>query len=211
MALSDPYISLEEYKLGADVTDDEHDALISDALDAVSRYIDRDLGRFFSKDDSDQSRIYVVGEGQRDPNGQWVRLSIDDLSAAPTSIKIDEDLDGDFTDETALATTDFDMWPRNALLGPEPQPYTAIYLTSFGDWGKWTAGQRVEVTGKFGWPSVPKAIKLATFELTKMLLLHGPRGMDRVNESFDVTLGQSDTSRQFPEHIKNKYRRRFYV
>ena len=140
-------------------------------LKAVSRYLDRMLGRSFTKDAEAVARIFVR-QPQGDPRVLWV----DDLAVVPASIKIDENGDGGFAGETALAADDFELWPLNADKGPEARPWTMIHLPPSGGRAGWPAGRRVEVTAQWGWPAVPEAIARATAHLTAVLRLETPQG-----------------------------------
>lgn len=175
MALSDAYATAAEYRAVIDKTDTGSDDDILTALTVVTRQLENELHRFFNKDASDATRVYVPESRSRD-------LWIDDLSAAPTSVTIDTDGDGDFDDEDALAATDYEPWPLNATLEPEPQPYTRLHLPPWSTVGLWTPDLRVQVIGKSGWPSVPPAIKRATIELTALLRLETPRATQRISE-----------------------------
>jgi len=133
MAVTDAYATAAEYRSVITKTDAGEDSEVLADLTAISRFLERRTGRFFNVDASDVTRIIVPGEGYPEPSGGQTRLYIDDLSADPTSIKIDEDDDGLFTDETGLASTDYILGPQNADVGPEPSPYTHIDLTRWGD------------------------------------------------------------------------------
>jgi len=210
MAVTDAYATLQEYKEIAEHTDDDRDSVITDALLAISNHITVITGRFFTKDVSDATRVYQVGQFQKDSRSQYRRLFVDDLSASPTSIKIDEDADGDFSDETALASTDFELGPYNANLGQLSEPFRWIEMTPWGDYGKWTAGQRVQVIAKFGWPSVPVDIKMATVEVARILLAESYLATDRISESLDETVSASNVAKFLPNRLIEKYKRARY-
>lgn len=174
MAIGDSYATEKEYRDLIGKTDPAEDAIILNDLKAVSRYLDGKLGRFFSRDTSAVARVYVA----RSSDTLWV----DDISATPTSIKIDQDGDGDFADETALAATDYELLPLNADKEPEPRPWTQMRLTTWGTIGSFSEGERVQVTARFGWPAVPEAIRRATIHLTAILRLETPRATRRIPE-----------------------------
>lgn len=167
------YATAAEYRAVVGRTDTGQDTQIDTDLTAVSRLLDRRLGRFFGKDQADVARIYAPAE----PSAY---LWIDDLSTAPTSLKLDGDNDGAF--ETTLASSDYEMLPLNAALDPEARPYTRIGMTPWGNYGSFTAGVRVQVTGKFGWPTVPSLIKAATIQLCAIYRLETPRATRRIPE-----------------------------
>lgn len=147
-------------------------------LKAVSRWLDHRLGRFFTQDASAVQRIFIRPRDQHDVT----MLYVDDLAAAPTEVIIDKDNDGSFADETALASSDYELRPLNADKGPEPGPYTAIYATHWGDEGGWPAELRIRVTAQYGWPAVPPAIRDATIELAGLLRIETPRSTSRIAE-----------------------------
>jgi len=163
MAITDSYASPAEYRsaIGKDYTEDDLD--VEWDLAAVSRYIERKLGRFFTRDIADVTRTFS-GNGAR-------ALPIDDLVSI-TSIKSDDDYDG--VAETTWAATDYQLWPSNAALGPEPEPYTRIDLPT---WSSRTLspGQLITITGIWGWPLVPMPIKRACIQLTAILRMEGSR------------------------------------
>ena len=180
MAISDAYATAAQYRTVVSKTDTGDDTDVDTDLTTVSRYLERYLGRFFNVDASDVTRLYVIGEGIAEPPNGHKTLWVDDLSAAPTTIKIDEDNDGVFTDETALASTDYELRPLNAPDGPEAKPYTHIYLPAWGDKSNWPHGLRVEIVGKWGWLAVPKPIERATIHVTALLRLQSPRATERI-------------------------------
>ena len=121
------------------------------------------------------TRVYAAGSRKL--------LLIDDLSAAPTSVKID--LDGDDTYETTLTTGDYELLPRNAAEGPEPRPFTSLGIHPSASTIDHFEG-RIEIVGLFGWPSIPVAIKVATIELAALWRIETPRATRRVNEMGQV-------------------------
>ena len=194
MAVTDSLITAAEYRAIAEKSDTSDDADVLLDATAISRYIEGRLGRFFTGDAGDVTRVYTVPVlGQR--------LYVDDLAADPTTIKIDEDHDGSFTDETALAAADYELHPINAALGPEVWPYTSIVLTDWGTKGSFAKGQRVEVVGTFGWPAVPQAVKQATAHLTAILRLESPRATNQIAPMADV-MGVLSTSRSAQDIVQ---------
>ena len=177
MAVTDSYASAAAYRKLISKTDSADDAEIDIDLKAVSRYLDRVLGRSFTKDARAVGRIFTR-QPQGDPRVLWV----DDLAAVPTSIKIDENGDGGLAGETPLTADEFELWPLNANRGSEPRPWTVIHLPRSRGREGWPAGRRVEVTAQWGWPAIPEAIARATVHLTAVLRLETPRATGRVPE-----------------------------
>ena len=208
-AITDAYASAAEYRDRVGKTGhSDDDATILLQLKAVSRYIERELaGRFFNVDASDVTRRYRAGDRGGVPLGGRKVLTIDDLSADPTSIKIDKDDDGLFSDETALASTDYFLIPRNAPLGPEAEPYLAIELTPWGDEVTWPEGVWVEVIGKFGWPAVPEAIKQGTIDITGILRRDTDLATNRIVDDLVGAIEASPQSRALVKGLSKSYYR----
>ena len=207
MAISGAYASATQYRAAITKTDTTDDTEIDLDLDAVSRYLERRLGRFFNVDASDVTRIYDPGSRGARPPGGHKSLWIHDLTAAPTSVKIDKDNDGLFTDETALASTDFELYPLNAGVGPEARPYTRLDVTAWGNEGSWPHNGRVQVIGKWGWLAVPAAITRATIHLTGILRLESPRATDRIPDDLNAAVATSPQGQAIVRQLMNVYRR----
>jgi hypothetical protein len=192
LAVTDAYASAATYRGLISKTDTGEDAEILTDLTAISRYMERRLGRFFTTDANNVNRVYQTVQYSNQPKS----LFIDDLVTVD-HIKVDEDDDGSFGDESAWATTDYELRPRNAADGPEPGPYTEVFIPPWSSKDLW--GQhRVEIGGKFGWPAVPSAIEQACVQLTGILRLETPRATRSVNVGAETVL---ETSRQAQEIV----------
>ncbi len=228
MPVTDSYATAALYRTVISKTDTGSDADIALDLQAVSRWIDLKVGRFFTMDAAPVARVFTPSQSLRllgqlpigwaeseNPYrwGPWARhQNVDDLAAAPTSIIVDDDQDGNFTNDTALNGTsqgytggyaDYELWPLNAPLGPEPAPWTMIVLPLHSARIGFLAGQRIQITGQWGWPVIPEAIVRATCHLTGILRLESPRATTRVNEMNQVV----STSRPAQEIIQDLVRR----
>jgi hypothetical protein len=167
VALSDAYATAAEYRALTDRSSTADDSTIGRDLLAVSRYIDKVLGRTlgFKKDSSDVARTYAMLAG--------TQLAIDD-HVSVTSVEKETSL-GVYT---AISGSSYVLRPRNAATAPEQRPYWVIEFLS--DIPR--PGQLVRVTGIGGWPSTPGAITVATIELTALLRMESPRATNRVTE-----------------------------
>jgi hypothetical protein len=192
MAVTDAYATAATYRSLLDKSDTAEDAEILTDLKAVSRFIERKTGRFFTVDASAVDRVYQATPYSERPRS----LFIDDLVAI-TSIKVDTDDDGSFADEDAWASTDYELLPRNAADGPEPRPYTEVFIPSWSSKDFW-GGHLVQVNATFGWPSVPAAIERATVHLAGILRLETPRATRQVNIGMETVI---ETSRQAQDII----------
>src|SRR3989304_3297059 len=125
MAVSDAYATVAQYKTVFEKTVATEDAEILDDLKAVSRYLDRKLNRFFTVDAASVARTYMPRGAGVPSRSDWAEsenpwkygglirvLHVDDIANATIGIKIDEDRDGSFADEVALAVADYELLPR---------------------------------------------------------------------------------------------------
>lgn len=185
MAITDAYATPGEYRATVGKGSAADDPMIARQLQAVSRYIERVTGQFFGKDDSAVARLYVPARSTR-------CLAVDNIaSPSGLSIKVDEDRDGSFADESAWAATDYELRPLNADKGPEARPWTEIYVPSWSTKGGFGAGERVEVTAVFGWPAVPATVKELTIELCAIWRTESARSTGRIDELDQVVSASS--------------------
>lgn len=175
MAIVNGYVSLAELKSALGITHANDDTEAELAAEAASRAVDDFCGRrFYADADANQVRYYS-------PSTSY-HLFVDDL-ATFTSLKTDEDGNGSFeqtwTRDSETAARGFRLEPLNAAA--DGRPYTRVVVLA----GGLTRGnRRVELTGRFGWPAVPTAIKQAT-------LLQAERLFKRKEAPFGVAGGTS--------------------
>ena len=197
MAVTDAYADVARYKAEIVKSSAADDDTILLQLTGVSRYMERASGLFFTKDDSAVARVYI-GNGT-------ASLRVDEIaSTSGLAISIDEDDDGSFGDETALASTDYELWPLNSEKGAGPKPWDKIILPSWSIKGVWPAGFRVEVTAIYGWPAVPEIIVSACVQLTGILRLESPRATNSITE-FNQVLGTSRTAQAIIADLMTVY------
>lgn len=201
MAIGDAYVTAEVYRQRIRKNSSAADLEIDRDLLAVSRYINRITGYTstgFNADASDVTRYQLVPAGNRGMDTLWIDSP---LSAAPTSVTVDTDADGDFTDETALDLTqptgDVLFLPFNRGEGPEARPISGFRLTSWNssEVQFWPPGHIVRIIGKAGWPAIPKQIEAATIELTAIWRLESPRATEQVTEIDQVTRVSNEAQR----------------
>ena len=161
IGLTNAYATLAEYKAydtvrgGTSKADVNDDAVIEDLLEQASRYLDGATGRRFWKNTVDETRYYSPTDSSR--------LYIDDLAEAPTTIK--SDYGHDRTYSQTLSSSDYDLEPENAAL--KGMPYTYLELAPFSGEYFATTRKGVQITGKFGFPSVPDDVKEACLGITQ--------------------------------------------
>lgn len=176
----EPYASVDDYRAAARKIDPADDTIIKRDLVAVTRLINDRTGRDFGVVNAAIERRFY-GDGTE-------ILRVDDIASTTNlAIKIDEDGDGVFTDETALASTDYQLLPLNAATYDPPEPYREILLPRWSSRaGYWPRGVLVSVTALWGWPAVPENIIVATIELTRILRIEGPRATNRMDEAGNI-------------------------
>jgi hypothetical protein len=197
------YASIPDFKAyatvrgGAAGTDIADDAVIDSLLETVSRFIDNETGRHFWAGTTDDVRYYTPEESGF--------LFIDDLSALPTTVKTDSAYNRAYS--TTIATTDLDFEPVNALL--DGQPFTMIEIAPHASEYFPITRKGVEITGKFGFPSVPDDIKGATLGIV-LNIYQGRSGQSSAGNVSVTASGVVIRPQDVPgwaQKTINKYRR----
>ena len=180
MAIDSAYATAVEYRSVISDTVTTDDVMILRHLTAVSRYLEREAGQFFTKDAA------VVARLLRGSGSKCLRLDQEGAPGIATAtglvIEVDEDNDGVFTDETDLVVADLLLLPLNATKGAEPKPFTEVELTSRSRIGSFPSNVLVQVTATWGWPSVPELVWSSTIELAAIWRGESPRSTGRMNE-----------------------------
>jgi hypothetical protein len=176
------YATVDEYRAAKGKSSADDDLALARDLVAVSRFIDRSLGRWvgFEKDEESIARYY-------DPCIGTV-IDVDDLVSVDT---VEELIGGSYVE-----ITDYRLRPLNAAL--EGEPYNRIERIS----GAWALP--VRVTGIWGWPSVPEGIRAACIELTAIWRLETPRATNRVMEMNEIT-AVSGRARTIVDELVGRY------
>jgi hypothetical protein len=146
------YVGLEEFKTTLTMASETFaDPDIVIALASASRGIDKVCGRrFYADADAAQVRYYS-------PEFSTV-LDVDDIITV-TTLKTDDAGDGTF-ENTWTSLVDYIREPLNAAA--DGQPWTKLCVHPNGAFTFPSYPRSVELTGKFGWASVPPEIKQAT-------------------------------------------------
>ena len=159
MAITNGYATLNEIKAASRITDSVDDALLELSVEAASRQIDRACDRVFYNAGT-ATRVFL-------PTDPYA-TEIDDLISL-TTLKTSSSADGNF--DVTWSANDYELQPLNGRVGGSYWPYTDI--KSIGDYlfPVWTTNTTnsneatVQVTGVWGWTSVPVDIKQATILL----------------------------------------------
>lgn len=163
MAITNGYTTLNNQKTFLSITDNSDDTLLENLIESASRSIDRIANRRFYADAVASARTYRAYSD--------IYTFVDDISST-TGLIVQTDDDGDGTFETTLTiNTDFLVEPFTAIAKGRPITQLTVVNTavSFPIFpGLFSNGLRpgVQVTAKWGWPSVPDDIEVATQILT---------------------------------------------
>jgi hypothetical protein len=153
MAITDGYCSLAMLKAALRIQDGIDDSLLELAISSASREIDGSAERKFTS--TSGTRVY-------NPTDPFLLVTDDIVSI--TTLKTS--LDG-VTFDQQWATSDFQLEPLNGVSGGLTTPYTRIRAIGNYLWPTWAVGSTaaneasVQITGVFGWSSVPVAIQQA--------------------------------------------------
>jgi hypothetical protein len=158
MAITNGYATLAEAKAYLSIADSIDDTMLESMVEAASRSIDNIAGRRFYLDASASARLY------RGTNPYI--LTVDDFGST-TGLALALDTGGDGTYETTLTyNVDYVVEPFNAVaMG---KPYTQITLVG-GQLLPWLLPNlrpSVQLTAKWGFPTVPDDISQACLILT---------------------------------------------
>lgn len=150
MAITNGYASLTEVKAALRISDSIDDTLLEMATESASRLIDGYAARIFYNTGT-ATRYYVAQD-------DFV-VEVDDLANGTVTITTAQDADGVF--DTTWGTDDYQLEPLNGVLDGMAWPYTTIRAIGDYLWPISGGEALVKITGTFGWPSTPIAIKQA--------------------------------------------------
>lgn len=184
MAIDDAYGSVPQYHSWIKAEDSSKDLQIADDLVMSSRWLEERCKQFFNKDDAVVNRVFRAKYSDLldlDYEGNCPGIA----TTSGLVIKVDTDNDGSFADETAWDTTDYDLEPLQAALGPIARPYNTIRRKRSGS-RSFVPGSLVQVTAVFGWPSVPLIVREVVLEWCAIWRGESIRTTTRVNDMSDV-------------------------
>lgn len=156
--MANEYETLPNLKLalGIKPSDTTRDDLLNANLSAASRGIDAKCGfprRRFYLDEAATARTFTP-RGRTVPTADGELFEVDDIGA--TSGLIVEV--GSGASFTTVDSTDYETQPDNAIVNGRA---IESLLKSAGLWGL-SAGTRLRVTAKWGWPAIPAEVVEAT-------------------------------------------------
>ena len=152
------YCTVEELKSRLGITDTADDFELTLAADGACRAIDEITGRYFWR--GSDTRTY-------EPESIYEQ-QFDDIVSV-TTFKVDFDGDGVY-EQTWTQGTDFALTvspgQHNPAAKGESWPYTGIQVINTSHFIPfvWPLSHRdrIQITGVFGWPAVPKNVKTAS-------------------------------------------------
>jgi hypothetical protein len=162
MTITNGYCTLGELKAVMRVMDTVDDELFEARISEASRVIDQHCDRRFYADGTATTRVYVA-------NASDV-VFVDDVSTT-TGLIVKTDSAGDGGYATTLTAAQMQTEPLNAT--SKGLPITSIRTTSSGAFPTTAAPAGVQVTAKWGWPTVPEPVKSACILLAGRLVKRG--------------------------------------
>jgi hypothetical protein len=153
MAITNGYLTLAEATSWLRISDSVDDTIIEGLVEAASRMIDQYCGWHFYQESTATAREFIA------PNGMF--CPVDPISTTSGLIvKTDDDDDGTF--ERTWTTAEYQLEPLNFLA----KGYAVWYLRVTGRgsgpiWPQSLANALVQVTARWGWPSVPPQVTQA--------------------------------------------------
>jgi hypothetical protein len=202
LAIVNGYATLADVKAAARITDTIDDGLLEIAIESSSRDIDAYTERvFFSTGATAVARVYI-------PQDIYL-VETDDIISV-TTLKSDSTGNGTF--DITWASTDFQLEPLNGRAGGIDTPATRIraigeYLWPVYEPRNVNSNQAsVQVTGVFGFASIPSAIKQATIlaSLRAYKRYESPTGVLGFSDMGVVRVGRLDPD---VERLVSPYRK----
>jgi hypothetical protein len=163
MAITNGYATLTQIKNYMSISDNTDNDLLEDLIESASRSIDRMANRRFYLDTTASARLYRAYSD--------IFVYVDDIGTTSNlSVALDINGNGTYT-KTLTLNQDYILDPLTAAsLG---RPFTQLTMVSNTEtWpifpGLTQNGLRpgVQVTARWGWPSVPDDINMACLILT---------------------------------------------
>ena len=163
MAIVNGYATLTQIKNYMSISDNTDNDLLEDLVESASRSIDRIANRRFYLDTTASARLYRAYSN--------IFVFVDDIGTTSNLVvAMDEDGNGTYS-KTLTLNTDYILDPLTSQ--SLNRPFTQLTMVSNTEsWpifpGITSNGLRpgVQVTARWGWPSVPDDINMACLILT---------------------------------------------
>ena len=160
MAITNGLCTLTQVKTALRISDTTDDTPLELAIEAASRMIETFCDRRFYADGTATARTFVAV----DP----CLVLIDDVSTT-TGLVVKTDSEGSGTFATTWAATDYQLEPLNAVRNAQAWAYTSLRAVGSFTFPVWGERALVQVTAKWGWPAVPKAVEQAAVYQSMLL------------------------------------------
>ena len=163
MAIVNGYATLTQIKAYMSISDNTDNDLLEDLVESASRSIDRIANRRFYLDSTASARLYRAYSN--------IFVYVDDIGTTSNLVvAVDENGNGTYS-KTLTLNTDYILDPLTSQ--SLNRPFTQLTMVSNTEsWpifpGITSNGLRpgVQVTARWGWPSVPDDINMACLILT---------------------------------------------
>lgn len=184
--------------LNISATDTTSDSLLEIIIEAASRNIDSDCGRFFFKSATDETRYYSAELPEK--------LFCNDDIVTIAELATDGANNRTWS-ELWSASADYDLIPYNAAA--MNRPYTSIEMTAIGAFIFPTYPKAVKITGIFGWPAIPAKVKQACILLSARLFkrLSTPLGVASMAAMGEIQVSIKDKDADY-WHLINEFTRK---
>jgi hypothetical protein len=149
MAISNGYATLSDVKASLRLTDNIDDALLETAIESASRMIDGFTARTFSNAGTAVRNFAATDE---------INLIIDDAITV-TEVASTDEVGGTYT---IWDVTDYQLEPINSRSDGLYMPFTGIRAVNDYLWPIVDYQALVRITGTWGFPAIPTAVKQAT-------------------------------------------------
>jgi hypothetical protein len=163
MAITNGYATLAEIKAYMSISDNTYNDLLENLVESASRSIDRIANRRFYLDATASARLYRAYSN--------IFVYVDDIGTTSNLVvAVDENGNGTYS-KTLTLNTDYILDPLTSQ--SLNRPFTQLTMVSNTEtWpifpGLTSNGLRpgVQVTARWGWPSVPDDLNMACLILT---------------------------------------------
>lgn len=186
--MANEYAQLADLKARLQITTTTNDAELQGKLTTASRDIDQDCNRRFYLDTNATQRIYNPLNRQY-PTPQGMKLIIDDIGdVTGLTVEVGTVAGGVFT--SAGTITQYETGPDNAIVQGTPVTWL---MRTYIPWVFYPL-QRIRVTAKFGWPSIPPQIVEACLLRAARLYRRrdSPDGIAGANDFGAIRVGRFD-------------------
>jgi hypothetical protein len=179
MAITQGYATLLDVKSALRITDSLDDSLLETAIESASRMVDGFTARTFSNAGT-AVRNFAATDA--------INLIIDDAITVTEVASTDEIGDT----YTVWKLTDYQLEPVNGRADGLYSPFTGIRAINDYSWPVVDQQALVRITGTWGWPQIPTAVKQATIIQASRLFkrLDSPLGVAGFGDMGAIRVGR---------------------